>query len=153
MLSLVGQLLVSAGSKGPAAELAGFRSALDPFRDLTANQLAKELHKLTEQPKAGKRGAKLSPAEVDALIAEVRALYDRAGSSTTTPAEVEERTKALSQLGKADVLRAAEAVGLQGMKSKTIAAVAAEIRKRIEGRMGTGQRMGMIEVVVGGEGQ
>lgn len=45
--------------------------------------------------------------------ADVRALYDRAGSPATTTAEVEDKTKALSALGKADALRAAEAIGLR----------------------------------------
>ncbi len=78
MLSVIRQLLASAGGKG-AAELDDFRAALEPFRELTAKQLANELCKLTEKPKpAGNKPkppakkAKLSAAEVDAHIGAVR---------------------------------------------------------------------------------
>lgn len=152
ILGLIRQMLVSAGGKG-AGELAEFSAALEPFRDLTAKQLTNELVKLTKPPKESKRDGKLDPAEVDALIDDVRALYDRAGSPTTTAAEIEAKTAALQKLGKSDLVRAAEAVGLKGMKSKSIAAIAAEIKKRIENRLGTRQRMELIEVVVGGDGR
>jgi len=153
MLSLLRQLLISAGSNKPAAELADFSAALDPFRDLTAKELTKELHKLTEppKPKATKKAAKLTAAEVDALIANVQTLYERAGTASLTPAEVEEKLQPLQQLAKNDLVRAAETLGLKGMKSKSAVVIAGEIRKRIEARMGAGQRMEMIEVVVGGE--
>jgi len=153
MLSMIRQLLVSAGGKG-AADVADFSAAIEPFRDLSPKQFAAELRRLSEQPKPpprSKKGAKRSPAEVDALIRDVRALYDRAGSPTTTETEIAESTKSLHELGKPDVLRAAEAVGLKGMKSKTIADIANEVRKRIEARKGAGQRMETIEVIVGSE--
>src|SRR5262249_44120617 len=115
ILGMIRQMLISAGGKG-AVELAEFSAALDPFRDLTPKQFATEVRKLTEQPKPSKKTgktAKLPPAELETLIGEVRALYDRAGSPTTTAAEVEERMKSLQGLGKAELVRAAEAIGLK----------------------------------------
>ena len=150
MLDVIRQLLGSAGGKG-ANELAEFRAALDPFRDLTAKQLTNELRKLTEAPKpvkqAGKKSGKGPFIDVDALIVQMSALYDRAGSPTTTHAEVEEGTNRLTGLGKNDIVRVAEAIGLKGMKSKTIPTIVAEIRQRISARLGAGQRMEMIDVV------
>ncbi len=148
MLRLIRQLLASAGGKG-TGEIEEFSAALEPFRSLTPKQFTNELRKLTEQPKPAKTGAKLGPAEVDAVIQELRDLYERAGSPSTTQAEMTEKTEKLDRLQKKDVLRAAEAIGLQGMKNKTSAIISEEIRKRIEGRMGAAQRMSIIDVVVG----
>jgi hypothetical protein len=152
MLGMIRQMLLSAGSKGPAGELAEFIAAFDPYREMNVKQLAGTLSDRATKPAGRKSSAKLGPAAVDALINDVRALYERAGSSTISAAEIEGKTNALLGLSKNDIVCAAEAIGLQGMKSKTIAAIAAEIRKRIDARMGAGQRMGMIEVVVGDGG-
>jgi hypothetical protein len=149
MLGMIRQMLLSAGSTTPAKELNEFIEAFEPYRDMRASQLATVLSDRVKKPTGRKTSAKLVPADVDALIKDVRILYDQAGLSMSNTNEMEEKTGKLQQLGKADVLRAAEAIGLQGMKSKSIAAIAAEIRKRINARLGAGQRMGMIDVVVG----
>ncbi len=60
--------------------------------------------------------------------------------------EIEEKTRPLYSFAKTDAVHAAEAVGLMGMKSKSIPAIADEVRKRISERMGTAERMGMIKV-------
>jgi hypothetical protein len=153
MLALIRQLLASAGGKG-TAELADFGAALDPFRDMTVKQLTGELRKLTERPAPPKgKKSKTTSAEADALITEIAVLYNRAGDSATTSAEVEQKTEALHGLGKPDIIRAAESIGLKGMKSKSKPAIVSEIKKRIGGRVGAGQRTGMIDIGVGSEGE
>jgi hypothetical protein len=149
MLGMIRQMLLSAGSKGPANELHEFIEAFDPYGDMKANQLAAVLSDRVKKPARRKSSGKLAAGDVDGLIQEVSSLYEQAGLSMTNSLEIEEKTSKLQQLGKADVLRAAEAIGLQGMKSKSIAVVVAEIKKRIDARLGAGQRMGMIDVVVG----
>lgn len=140
MLGVLQQILASAGAAPKGKELAEFIAALEPFRNLNAKQLAAELGKKV-QP------GKLLPAEFDALVVEIRALYERAGHPTTTLAEVEEKTKPLFGLKqKKDVLRAAQAIGLNGMDKKTIPVIAREIKKRIEDRMGSAQKTGMMNI-------
>jgi hypothetical protein len=148
MISVIRQLLVSAGAGGKGADLAEFIAALDPFRSLTVKQLAKELHKLTNSAKDGGKGPSLSSAEVESLISTIHALYERAGSPDTSQEEVEELTQPLFALKKKpDIVRAAEAIGLKVAKNKSIAKIATDIRKRILNRMGSKQKVDMINVL------
>ena len=86
-----------------------------------------ELRKLTEQqPKAPKKGAKLSPTEVDTLIADVRALYERAGSAVPpakhhdTKKKPDAKTAPPSPQDPYDPARALNSeVDLQALRSQT----------------------------------
>lgn len=148
ILTLVGQLLDTAGGRKGATEVAAFREALEPFRDMTASQLTNALRKLTDppaKPKASGKAGKLSPQDVEMLVNEVRSFYDRAGTPGTTVEAMDGIMQRLDAPAKDVLVRVADGIGLTGMKNKTKGAIAGEIRKRIEGRMGSRQRVGVVE--------
>lgn len=149
ILILVGQLLQSAGgSKTAAAELADFRESLEPFRDLSAKQLAAELRKLIEgsqaKPKAPRPG-KTVAVDLAGVVREVQGLYAQAADPNTTVEQIEDAVKRLEPLAKDAVVKVAEGIELVVTKSKTKKDIVAMIRQRILGRKGAAQRVNLIE--------
>lgn len=149
ILSHLGRLFESAGSKA-AAELEAFRECLEPFRELTAKQLATELRKLTEpgqaQPRPPRKPTKAPAVDVDSMVREVQVLYSQATDPGTTIERIDETTKRLEPLTKDALVRVAEGIELVGMKNKGKKTdIVAAIRQRILSRKGASQRANLID--------
>lgn len=99
--------------------------------------------KPTKRRGSGGRVKKVA-IDVDALAAEVRALYERATDPTVTTEQIDETLRPLQGLKRAELVTVAEAIGYQVPKSKKVAEIGGEIRKWIETRRGSFQRAGMI---------
>jgi hypothetical protein len=150
ILAHIGQVLQSAGSKAPAAELTAFRESLEPFRQLGAKQFASQLTKLFEAsqapPKPPRRAGRAPAADVDSLLREVQDLYARTPEASTTIEQIEEAMKRLEPLTKDALIKVAEGIGLVGMKGKGKKGdIVKEIRHRITSRKGATQRVNLID--------
>ena len=88
----------------------------------------------------GKGKQKKEPIDVDSLMIEIRDLYEHAATSAVTQERIDAAMEKAGSAGKNALVAISEAIGLHGMKSKTIPAIVSLIRQRIGARKGSTQR-------------
>jgi hypothetical protein len=158
-LADLARLLEAGGARGVAADLAAIRDGLAPFRGLTLRKFAEflvraEAFSRGEVPPATLRrgrggaktaGSKKATADPAALGREVQGLFERAADPAVTAEQIEAAVGRLGGLTKDVLVAVAEAIGLQGMRSKKKDDIQAAIRHRLLARKGTSVRTGLID--------
>jgi hypothetical protein len=143
-LADLADFLAEAGGAGMARELRSLCEGLGPYGMMTTNEFLKTIQaKAAEakpRPTRSAARANSTSANASAIIDEIRQIYARAGDPSLSSEAIDNGIGRLAGLKKADIVAAAEAVGLAGMKSRTIAAIVQEIRQRILARRGAVQR-------------
>jgi hypothetical protein len=167
ILANLGPLLETCGTKAASvAELRMVRDGLAPFSQLSLKDFAGFLAKAeafsrgdvpVKPPRGGgaggtggggggRAGAKAAvKVDVNAVVQQVRALYNQAAAQSTTEEVIATQTAPLDQLSKDGLVVVAEAIELMGMKAKKKEEIAAAIRQRIRARRGMSQRVELLD--------
>jgi hypothetical protein len=137
------RLLNATDDKKSAGKISGIAQLLQPFQDYDLGDFANFLMRAEEFNRTGlipitpskptsraKASAQPKP-ELAALRSEVLHLHGSASSPGVDMQSIEALGPKLGALGKADLVAVAEAIGLVGMKSKTIPQISTAIVSRI----------------------
>ena len=154
LTQLVRLLEAADAKKGTVTGLNEFIEATSGFGDLNLKAFVKlaEVGRTPPAPRppAPRRGgAKVDPA---AVMAEVRALYERAAEPNVTEEQVRAACDRLGGLTKGKLVELADSIGLVGMNAKKKDEIVAGITNRVVDRKGAAIRRQLIDRPVSADG-
>lgn len=148
------RLLESAGLTRTAfTEVTTFTEKLDKFRDLKLSTFADLLDRLSLDGavtaktggSTGRKSGSGPAVDVDAVVAEAGRLYDHASDPGIPGEQFHALVDQLDRMGKADLQRVAERIGMKVPKSITVPKLKDAVYGRIEGRRGASIRRQLLD--------